>query len=82
MLDLAFAPSSVAIIGASTNPAKFGYKVVEYLQKGGFTGRIYAINPKAEQICGLPAFRSLSDVPGPVGASTPGSRWVGCPAPG
>lgn len=66
MLDLAFAPSSVAIVGASANPAKFGYKVVEYLQKGGFTGRIYPINPKAEQICGLSAFGSLSDVPGPV----------------
>lgn len=65
-LDLAFAPGSVAVIGASANPEKFGYKIVEHLLKGGFTGRIYPVNPKAEPICGLASFPSLASVPGPV----------------
>ncbi|MBI4587456.1 MAG: CoA-binding protein [Candidatus Rokubacteria bacterium] len=65
-LDLAFAPGSVAIIGASANPAKFGYRIVEYLIKGGFTGRLYPVNPRGEPICGLPSFASLASVPGAV----------------
>jgi len=65
-LDRAFAPRAVAVIGASANPVKFGYKVVEHLLKGGFTGRIYPINPKAEAVCGLPAFPSLASTHGPV----------------
>lgn len=65
-LDLAFAPASVAVVGASANPAKFGYKLVEYLLKGGFTGRLYPINPRGEPICGLPSFPALGEVPGPV----------------
>lgn len=65
-LDVAFAPRSVAIIGASTNPAKFGYRIVENLIKGGFTGAIYPVNPRGEPICGLTSFSSLARVPGPV----------------
>jgi acyl-CoA synthetase (NDP forming) len=65
-LDVAFAPKSVAIIGASANPTKFGYQIVENLIKGGFTGRIYPVNPRGEAICGLAPFPSLASVPGPV----------------
>jgi len=38
-LDLAFGPRVVAVVGASANPAKFGYKIVEHLRKGEFRGR-------------------------------------------
>ncbi len=65
-LDLAFAPRSVAVIGASTNPAKFGSKIVEHLIKGGFAGRIYPVNPRGEPICGLASFPSLAEIPGAV----------------
>ena len=65
-LDVAFAPKSVAIIGASANPAKYGYQIIENLLKGGFTGRIYPVNPRGEAICGLAPFPSLASVPGPV----------------
>lgn len=65
-LDLAFAPGSIAILGASANPEKFGYRIVENLLKGGFGGALYPINPRGEPICGLPSFASLASVPGAV----------------
>jgi len=65
-LDVAFAPKSVAIIGASANPAKYGYQIIENLMKGGYKRTIYPVNPKAETILGLAPFPSLASVPGPV----------------
>jgi acetate---CoA ligase (ADP-forming) len=68
MLNLFFEPGSVAVIGASTNPAKLGYSVLENLVKGGFAavGKVYPINPGAGEILGQKAYASVLDVPGPV----------------
>lgn len=52
---------TIAIIGASNDRSKFGNKAVRaYVQKG-YT--VYPVNPKEAQIEGLPAFKSISDVP-------------------
>ena len=59
-------PRSVAVIGASADPAKTSGRPVSYLQKHGFTGAIYPVNPKVDQIGGLrcyPDIASLPDVP-------------------
>ena len=40
-LDLVFNPGSVAFVGASNNPAKWGFRIFLNLIKGGFQGRIY-----------------------------------------
>lgn len=66
MLDALFKPKAVAVIGASTKQYSIGNTVVKNLQHFGFTGPIYPINPKADEICGLKAYKSLADVPGPV----------------
>jgi acetyltransferase len=66
MLDNFFEPESVAVIGASRDPEKLGYAVLDNLQKGGFEGTLYPINPKAEEILGLQAYGSVLDTPGPV----------------
>lgn len=52
---------TVAIIGASNDRAKYGNKSVRAHLKEGFT--VYPVNPKETQIEGLPAFKSISDVP-------------------
>ncbi len=65
-LKYALNPSSVAVIGASRHPTKVGYKVIEGLVKWGFRGTIYPVNPAAETVQGLQAYRSLAEVPGPV----------------
>jgi uncharacterized protein len=52
---------TVAIIGASTDRAKFGNKAVRAFQQKGYT--VYPVNPKEAEVEGLPAFKSIRDVP-------------------
>ncbi|MBD3317877.1 MAG: CoA-binding protein, partial [Chitinivibrionales bacterium] len=59
-------PKSVAVIGASTNPIKVGHAVLANLKDGGYEGAIYPVNPKAEEILGLPCHKSVTDIPGEV----------------
>ena len=61
-----FAPRSIAVIGASRDPDKVGYRVVENLIKGGFEGPIYPVNPAAKEVLGLPVYPSLSEIGVPV----------------
>ncbi len=59
-------PKSVAIVGASAQPGKIGYTVIENLIKGGYKGKIYPINPTASEILNLPVFPNIAAVPGQV----------------
>jgi len=65
-LNLLFNARSVAIVGASTNPEKLGYEILNNLINMGYEGPIYPINPKADEILGLKAYPSLSDVGRPI----------------
>ena len=59
-------PRSVAVIGASTDPAKFGGRVMHFLLKHGYRGRIVPVHPTATKILGLPAMATLSAAGEPV----------------
>lgn len=59
-------PDAVAVIGASAEEGKIGNSVMRNLINGGYQGKIYPIHPKAEQIEGIRAFRSVKDVDGPI----------------
>jgi acetyl coenzyme A synthetase (ADP forming)-like protein len=59
-------PASVAIIGASRRPGSVGAAVLENLTTGGFEGALYLVHPRATELGGLTAHRSIADVPGPV----------------
>ncbi|AQZ53036.1 acetate--CoA ligase family protein [Martelella mediterranea] len=61
--DALFKPRSIAVIGASSDPTKTGGRPVFLLQKHGYDGAIYPVNPKADAIQGLPAFPSIDDLP-------------------
>lgn len=61
-----FYPRSVAIIGASTDPAKFGNIILSALLEIGFAGKIYPVNPEGQEINGLKVFPSLKDIPDEV----------------
>ncbi len=52
---------TIAIIGASADRAKFGNKAVRAFLQQGYT--VYPVNPKESQIEGLPAFKSITEVP-------------------
>ncbi|MDH4180908.1 MAG: acetate--CoA ligase family protein [Betaproteobacteria bacterium] len=59
-------PDAVAVIGASDETGKIGNSVMKNLINGGYKGAIYPINPSADTIMGLKAYRSVKDVPGPI----------------
>jgi len=61
-----FSPQSIAVIGASGTPGKWGHSMVARPIKSAFRGPIYPINPKAKEIEGLTVYPNLRDVPGPV----------------
>ncbi len=65
-LDALFEPRSIAVIGASTNRSKLGYRIIRNLLDFGFRGQIYPIHPSANQICGLSAYRSVDVIAAPV----------------
>ena len=59
-------PNSVAVIGASVEEGKIGNSVMKNLINGGYQGKIYPIHPKADEIMGRKAYKSVKDVPGTV----------------
>lgn len=63
MLDAFFEPRSVAIIGASRNPTKLGYAVLENLLQSGYAGNIYPVNPSAEAILDLEVYPDIASLP-------------------
>ncbi len=63
ILDKFFKPESIAIVGASSKENSIGRILIENLQKDGFPGGIYPINPKYGEILGIQAFPSITTVP-------------------
>ncbi len=66
MLETFFTPQSVAVVGASRDVEKLGYAVLNNIIISGFAGKIYPINPKADEILDLKAYPSVLDVPDPI----------------
>ncbi|OEU53503.1 MAG: acyl-CoA synthetase [Desulfobacterales bacterium S3730MH5] len=63
MLERFFNPSSVAVVGASQNPAKIGYDILRNIIRYGYGGAVYPINPRAKEILGHKAYPDLASVP-------------------
>ena len=61
-LEPLFAPQSIAVFGANENPISVGGRVYINLLNGGFTGRVFAINPKYQRIGDQPCLASLHGV--------------------
>lgn len=62
-LQRAFAPRRIAVVGATEDRNKVGGRPLHYLQRFGFQGAIYPINPKRAMVQGLTAYPSLDAVP-------------------
>ena len=62
-LRQAFNPRSIAIVGATEDPNKVGGRPLHYLQKFGYQGRIFPINPRREMVQGVRAYASIADIP-------------------
>ena len=62
-------PRSIAVIGASSNPEKTGHVLFKNIVVNGFPGKVYPINPKADEILGIKAYPKILDVPDIVAIS-------------
>lgn len=65
-LDSFFTPHSIAVVGASRNPQKLGYVLLDNLTRARFGGPIYAVNPTAHEVLGVAAYPSIEAIPEPV----------------
>jgi acyl-CoA synthetase (NDP forming)/ribonuclease HI len=62
-MDIFFNPKSVAIVGASRNPMKFGSIILGNLFNLGYKGKIFPVNPKGEDIAGQKTYISVDRIP-------------------
>lgn len=58
-----FSPRSIAIIGASDDPAKTSGRPVLFLRRAGFKGAIYPVNPRRDTVLGEQAWPSVAALP-------------------
>ncbi|MCS7179824.1 MAG: CoA-binding protein, partial [bacterium] len=63
MLKYFFTPENVCLIGASTNPDKLGFKILKNLIEGGYKGKIFPVNPKADTILNLKSYKNVLEIP-------------------
>lgn len=61
-----FQPASVAVIGVSRRPGSVGRAILHNIITGGFKGGVYAVNPRASEIEGVPCVPSVAELPEPV----------------
>lgn len=57
------APRVVAVIGASRREGSIGHAILRRIGEGRFTGRLFAVNPHATQIAGIPSYPSVAALP-------------------
>jgi acyl-CoA synthetase (NDP forming) len=69
------APRSIAVLGASSDPARIGGRPIAYMKAQKFAGGIYPVNPNRSEIQGLKAYPTVADLP-----ETPDVAIVSVPA--
>jgi len=65
-LNQLFYPESVAVVGASSDPSKWGFRILHRLISSGPQAALYPVNPNADSILGYKAYPNLAAIPGPV----------------
>lgn len=78
-LDPILRPTSVAVIGASRHPTKRGHQVVKALQRAGFPGDIYPVNPSGGEVLGLTVAGSVAEIGGQADLAVVATRAESVP---
>ncbi|MYI70396.1 MAG: CoA-binding protein, partial [Boseongicola sp. SB0673_bin_14] len=76
LLKNCFFPESAAIIGASTDPLKFGGRALKFCLERGYKGRLYPVNARHDVVQGVPAYAHVADLP-----EAPDIAVIAVPAP-
>ncbi|NLV39742.1 MAG: CoA-binding protein [Candidatus Hydrogenedentes bacterium] len=58
-----FEPETVAVVGASDSPLKWGFRILFNTLEGGYRGRLYGVNPRHKELLGVPCFPSVAELP-------------------
>ncbi len=66
LLKNIFEPQRIAIVGITDSPLKWGFRVLFNTLEGRFKGKIYGVNPKKQEVLGIPCYPSIKDLPEPV----------------
>lgn len=61
-----FEPESLAIVGATGTPTKWGFRIPYNTIEGRYTGRLYGVNPNHSSVLEFPCFPSIAELPEPV----------------
>ncbi|OIP24674.1 acyl-CoA synthetase [bacterium CG2_30_37_16] len=61
--ELLFHPKSIAVIGASRESDKLGYLVLANIKRYGYKGKVFPVNPKADEILGYKCYQTVHHVP-------------------
>ncbi|GLY67790.1 bifunctional GNAT family N-acetyltransferase/acetate--CoA ligase family protein [Amycolatopsis taiwanensis] len=64
-LSAVLKPASVAVAGASRRPGAVGHAVLRNILEGGYTGKVFAVNPNATEVLGVPCVPSVTDLADP-----------------
>ncbi len=62
-LQSIFSPESIAVIGASRKEGAVGREVFSNILKGGYTGKLFPVNPKTEDVLGVKCYPDIKSVP-------------------
>jgi acyl-CoA synthetase (NDP forming) len=62
-LKLIFEPSSIAFLGATSNPFKWGFRIFANIVNGGFQGKLYPVNPTKQEILGRKVYKTVGEIP-------------------
>ncbi len=65
-LDYIFRPHSIAVIGASRQRGKIGREIIHNIIQYGFNGKIFPVNPSAEEVNSIKCYPSVLDIPDPI----------------
>lgn len=68
-LDGVFAPRSVAVVGASGDPDKFGGRALDYLLNAGYGGSVYPVNSRQSRVMGANTWPDLASIGRPIDAA-------------
>lgn len=61
-----FYPETICVAGASTKEKSIGYELLKTIKNYGYNGKIFPVNPKAEEILGFKCFRSINEITDPI----------------
>jgi acetate---CoA ligase (ADP-forming) len=65
-IQILFEPRSFAVIGASHDTDKIGYKILNNIVSGGYKGTIYPVNPQGGELLGSRVYKNIEDIEGAI----------------